>query len=1422
MGAPDPLGAIINAGDINVGDGETINLVGGSVVNTGDLQAPAGNINLAALNSEQLDQIGESDLIDPSFSSLATDSGSVNPLTLKELVENSAASLTSGLETNGDFLTLSGNNIQIPQNSETVIASGNLDVSGENAGKINILGDNVGIINNAEINASGTNSGGDVTLGGDGEAASIFESSTRFVFDNTSSLDVGSETGSGGSIKVTADRGIFDGQVVLSAANGNKGSLTIDPARIEIVKGTGADDGELDDGAILAADGNDDAVFTVSVDALQDGKVVLEASESIDFTQDTLVDLNGENPKIISALLNSEENIDNPPNVDIPVFEDLTLRVDPQDGQTGSINIEGSFAVSNQLTIENTNGDIIINPTLPDLISSNSGGFDISNSPDNGGIFVGIDTLLTGVSPTRAEINNSSSATIKAPQGLVKLDRGIALNAGTDLTIEAQRLDASGTTTLGNFNSSGSPESSQQTSSDAEIILQGLGIFPEPQEYSIGVLYYGGRLDNDSSFQKLLSDLIDFDDFNLGNENNGNLVFKDRNGNQVTLNNDDKSFVDENNKPIIFNSDDEPFLDTLTDLDGDLVFNNLRDENGNINPTLLDNLLIEDPDPAPQVNLTVQNGQTRTETIDGDESIVSNINIILPSGETFNVGEFNRDTESGVASISRFERISTDGSIGGGNASIGNPSFIIGTNPGNQGTGDDNNAGGNQGTGGDTNVGGNPGTGGDNNAGGGNPGTGGDNTVGGNPGAGGDNNAGGGNPGTGGDNNAGGGNPGAGGDNNAGGGNPGAGGDNNVGGNPGTGGDNNAGGGNPGTGGDNTVGGNPGTGGDNNAGGGNPGTGGDNTPGGNPGTGGDTVGGNPGAGGDNNAGGGNPGTGGDNTAGGGNPGAGGDNTPGGNPGAGGDNNAGGGNPGTGGDNNAGGGNPGTGGDNNAGGGNPGTGGDNNAGGGNPGAGGDNNAGGGNPGTGGDNTVGGNPGTGGDNTSGGDNNPNSETPSTDEDGSIFVGDEIDIDGDGVTDGVDTDGDGIADGNGIPIDTNGDGITDGIDTDGDGATDGVPIDTDGDGITNGIDTDGDGNVDGTPVDTDGDGIADGINTDGGDDIADGEGVDTDGDGIADGVDTDGDGTIDGGLPDGGDDIADGEGVDTDGTPVDTDGDGVTDGVDTDGDGIADGEGVPIDTDGDGISDDIDTDGDGAADGVPIDTDGDGIADGVDTDGDGIADGTPVDTDGDSIADGVDTDGDGIADGGIDGDGIADGEGVDIDGDGIADGEGVDTDGDGVADGVDTDGDGVADEDIDSEDGETIAEGDTDAESDGNNSEDDSENNDSENEDEDSDDSEDNLGESDIRSVLASFCRGKIKLTPIAGTDKVKATCKGQALAFVFTQPKDANGNPVPINPSQFPELLTGDEILEIDDTTSWLFLNPQDEAGNPIQFSFNPDL
>ncbi|MFK8029058.1 MAG: OmpA family protein [Gammaproteobacteria bacterium] len=387
-----------------------------------------------------------------------------------------------------------------------------------------------------------------------------------------------------------------------------------------------------------------------------------------------------------------------------------------------------------------------------------------------------------------------------------------------------------------------------------------------------------------------------------------------------------------------------------------------------------------------------------------------------------------------------------------------------------------------------------------------------------------------------------------------------------------------------------------------------------------------------------------------------------------------------------------------------------------------------------------------------------------TTDTDGDGTpdSVEGPTTDTDGDGTPDFeessiVDTDGDGVNDqddpANNDPCipNTTGTGCT--VDTDGDGLTDPDEVtvgtdpnnpDTDGDGIPDGIETGGDttidaGDTDPLDVDSDDDGIADG------DEDANGNGVvdagetdpanpDSDNDGIIDGVEA----GVENGIPD-----PDGAGPlmgtdpafvgdadpssTTDPTNPDTDGDGLPDGVE---DANADGATVNTiggtgdtgsgetdpgnpDTDNDGLTDGDEVNGTGplaafgATDPLDTDTDDGGAQDGPEA----VSDGTNP-TAGNELDDAIDTDGDGISDPleavlgtdpnnpDTDGDGLTDGEEVgpngvldagetnpldaDSDDDGISDGDEVngtgplapfgpsdplnpDTDGDGITDGI-----------------------------------------------------------------------------------------------------------------------------------------------------------
>ncbi len=523
----DTPGSIINAGNLSVARGETINLVGGVVINTGTLEAPEGKINITAVPEKQLVKISpEGSLLSlalPTQAESILGAELITPQDLPTLLTGGDIQVATGVEVaDNGTIKLTNSDTVIPSDVGTAIASGSLDVSGNIGGKVNVLGDKVGVVA-GNINAFGTNGGGTVLIGGNYRGQGEVPNALRTFIDSNSVINAdavengdggkviawadevtafygnisatgGSNSGDGGFVEVSGKDGlIFEGDVDLTAINGNDGMLLLDPAIIRIV-GEGDDETQNNefniDDTINVLNTSDlpeepEGGFTISIDRLVNKKVTLEATEKIIFERNTLVSVvDVDNLQFIGALIDPEtEGVSNngttlQPVQDIPRFKELNLKVDPPEDQRGTINILGSFAVTKKLTIENTNGDINIDLLLPNQVKF-EGDKIVELSNNRGSIFVDIDSLLNGVEPNGNNRTGVGSATIRARQGNVELNGGITLNAVSDLTIEAQRFTATNPVTLQGNSSNGQPGRNEIQDQEAT--------------YNIGVVYFGGQ-----------------------------------------------------------------------------------------------------------------------------------------------------------------------------------------------------------------------------------------------------------------------------------------------------------------------------------------------------------------------------------------------------------------------------------------------------------------------------------------------------------------------------------------------------------------------------------------------------------------------------------------------------------------------------------------------------------------------------------------------------------------------------------------------------------------------------------------------------------------------------------------------------------------------------------------------------------------
>ncbi|HAX75413.1 MAG TPA: hypothetical protein DCY88_06190, partial [Cyanobacteria bacterium UBA11372] len=312
-------GSIINAGNLTVGTGQNLALVGGTVVNTGQLTAPAGQITLLSVPGERTVRLSQPGFL---LSLDVTPPGGNQPnqwtlpiLSLPQLLTGGTGGNATGVNINEKGqVVLTGSGIAIPTDAGTTIVAGSLDTSGNTGGTVQVLGNKVGLVS-ANINAAGTNGGGNVLVGGDYRGQGTVPNASRTFVDQNSTISVdsftagnggraivwadkatdfygsisakgGSNSGNGGFVEISGkDTLFFAGKVDLTAPNGKTGTLLLDPKDIIIVGGIEApNDGELTDNQILAGD-SPGATFTISEAALEslpnDANIILEATDNI-------------------------------------------------------------------------------------------------------------------------------------------------------------------------------------------------------------------------------------------------------------------------------------------------------------------------------------------------------------------------------------------------------------------------------------------------------------------------------------------------------------------------------------------------------------------------------------------------------------------------------------------------------------------------------------------------------------------------------------------------------------------------------------------------------------------------------------------------------------------------------------------------------------------------------------------------------------------------------------------------------------------------------------------------------------------------------------------------------------------------------------------------------------------------------------
>jgi filamentous hemagglutinin family protein len=453
-------GAIVNAGQLGVSTGQSLSFLGGTVVNTGQLTAPDGQIVVTSVSGQNWVRLSQpGNILSLEIQPLAPNSNQPNNWTvaiasLPELL--TVGNTNTGLTTNPDgSVKLANSNVTIPSTPGTTIVSGNVNVSGETGGTVNVLGTKVGLVD-ANINASATNGSGTVLIGGDYKGSGTVPNATQtYVNSNTIINADSNQNGNGGRVIVWADdstqffgkisaRGgvnsgdggfvevsgknflTFQGNVDTTAANGQLGTLLLDPSSLTIIDAASGGTFDSTSGTILAGD-PDNGANTISWGALASlgsgANINLEATGDI-----TINDIVGATPgvttnNLASLFLGSGGSFTLTSSSGVVRFIDLndTIRTNG-----GAINISGaSLALGNlNTTASAPSGDVTLfasgNISAGNIITSGNGysAGSISVESTNGDIILGqLDTSLT--EPFFSEATTSGAVDITTSGGSI-------------------------------------------------------------------------------------------------------------------------------------------------------------------------------------------------------------------------------------------------------------------------------------------------------------------------------------------------------------------------------------------------------------------------------------------------------------------------------------------------------------------------------------------------------------------------------------------------------------------------------------------------------------------------------------------------------------------------------------------------------------------------------------------------------------------------------------------------------------------------------------------------------------------------------------------------------------------------------------------------------------------------------------------
>ncbi|MEB3826576.1 filamentous hemagglutinin N-terminal domain-containing protein, partial [Phormidium sp. CCY1219] len=430
---PDAAGAIANFAHLSVQPQRNLTLLGGSVLNAGTLSAPGGNITIAAIPGENLVRISQPHhLLSLEVNSHDADSSlnsNIAPLSLPELLTGGEGMHADRARVNPDgTILIAGSGVSVDPQTGDAIASGTLDVSG-GRGNIN-LGGNASIMGNrvalfdATINASGTQGGGKVLVGGDigGGTPEQLQASHTLV-DRNSHINLDAIDNGNGGTAVLWGNNITQFYGSITARGGANPTANYQPQNGGFVEISGRE--------FLEFNGTVNTLATHGISGTllldpSDIEIVSSGGNTTDLTQvDEFRDTPDSSSRIDVELINNATS-----NVTLQADNDITFNAAVNIATNGiGLNAEAGNRIAVNRRIQTNNGPIT-------LTANGSAGGGIEVSANSGGIHSGGGNI-------RLSAPNSNATGIGIQAGEIVSNGGnVILNSSAD--IEAISIDARG------------------------------------------------------------------------------------------------------------------------------------------------------------------------------------------------------------------------------------------------------------------------------------------------------------------------------------------------------------------------------------------------------------------------------------------------------------------------------------------------------------------------------------------------------------------------------------------------------------------------------------------------------------------------------------------------------------------------------------------------------------------------------------------------------------------------------------------------------------------------------------------------------------------------------------------------------------------------------------------------------------------